>query len=79
MECEVSVEGFDWSMCQNLNNWNVLWMNPVQMRQRVVGRCQVGGGLQVLLYLVNASDFASVQGSCIIHCSFLLLCMVVRQ
>ena len=46
MECEVSV-GCDWKICQNLNTWDVFWINQVQMRQSVVGRWRVGGRLQV--------------------------------
>ena len=34
-------------MSQNLNIWGVFWTNQVQMKQSVVGRWQVGGGLQV--------------------------------
>ena len=30
--------GGDWSICQNLNIWDVFWMNQVQMRQSAVGR-----------------------------------------
>ena len=40
-----------WSMSQNLNICYVFWMNQVQMSQSVVGKWQVGGGLQVLLGL----------------------------
>ena len=35
--------GYDWSMCQNLDTWDVFWMNQVEMRQSVVGRWRVGG------------------------------------
>ena len=43
--------GSDWSVCQNLNTCVAFWMNQVEMRQCVVGRWQVGGGMQVLLGL----------------------------
>ena len=43
--------GCDWRMCQNLNTWDVFWVNRVQM-QCVVGR-RVAGNIR---YLVNARD-----------------------
>ena len=39
--------GCGWSTCQNLNTYDIFWMNKVQMRQCVVGRWRARGGLQV--------------------------------
>ena len=56
LECKVSVDGCSCSMCQNLNNWDMFWMNHVQMRQS----CRkVGSGRRVagaISSLVNAKD-----------------------
>ena len=56
-----------------LNTWDMFWMNQAQMRQNVVGRRQVEGGLQVLLglWLMLGVYRISVLGSCISHCLFL--------
>ena len=45
-------------MPRNLNIWDASFTNQVQMRENVVGRRRVGGGLQVLLgrSLLNARD-----------------------
>ena len=60
--------GSDWSIWQNLNIPDVFWTNQVQMRQWVVGRCRVGGGLQVQLdlWLMIGLCSLSMLGSCII-------------
>ena len=73
--------GYDWSMCQNLNIWDVFWTNQVQMRQSAIQKWRVGVGLQGLLGLwlmLRVCSF-SVLGSCINHCLCLFFCMVVRQ
>ena len=36
---------------KNLNTWDMFWTNQVQMKQGVVGKWLVGGGLQMLLGL----------------------------
>ena len=42
-------------MSRNLNIWDVFWTNKVQMRQSVVGRWRVGGGVAgAIRSLVNA-------------------------
>ena len=52
--------GSDRSMCHNLNTWDVFWTNQGQMRQNIVGRRRVGGGLQVPLGLGFAAECARV-------------------
>ena len=47
MECEVHVDVICLGHVWNLNIWVVFWTNQVQMGQNAVGRCRVGGGLQV--------------------------------
>ena len=55
----------DCNMCQNLNTWDVFWINQMQMRQSVVGMWKVGGGLQALVDLcLMLEDYSlSVLGS----------------
>ena len=69
LECEVCVKGY---MSWNLNTWDVFWMN--YRWQSVVGRWQVGRGLQVLLGLWLMLGVCSLS-----DCWYLFLCMVVRQ
>ena len=45
--------GCIWNNSRNLNILDIFWVNQVQMKQSVVGRCLVGGVLQGLLSLVN--------------------------
>ena len=68
LECEVYVDGVQWSMHQNLNTWDVFWLNQVLMRKSVVGRWQVGGGLQILLglWLMIGVCSLNVLGSCLL-------------
>ena len=56
-------------------------MNQVQMKQSVVGRQRVGGGLEVLLglWLTLGVCSLSVLGSCMRLCWYLFLHMAVRQ
>ena len=49
VECEVTCMGGDWRMRHNFSICDVFWMNQVQMKQSVLGRWQVGGGLHLLL------------------------------
>ena len=60
--------GCDWSICQNLNNLNVFWMNKVRMKQRKVTRWRKVAG--AISSLVNAR---------VLHWSCLFLCMVMIQ
>ena len=44
--------GCDWSMCLNLNIWNVFWMNQVQMWQcgkKVENGRKVAGAIRSLV------------------------------
>ena len=73
--------GYDWRMCRNLHIWYMFWTNKVMMRQSVIGRWRVEGGMQVLLDLWQMLGVCrlSVLWSGMNHCSCLFLCMVVRQ
>ena len=48
LECGVNVDGKRLEHMSEFK-WVVLWINQVQIRQGVIGRWQVGGGLQVPL------------------------------
>ena len=67
---------FDWSIAKNLNTWDVFWM-----RQCLIARWRVGGGLQVLLniWLMPGVWSFSVLKSHMSCCLCLFLCIVVRQ
>ena len=47
LDCEVHVDGIRLEHVSELNNWGVFWTNQAQNGQNLVGRWQVGGGLQV--------------------------------
>ena len=65
LECEVVY------MFRKFNTWDMFWMNQVHMRQSVVGRWRVVGGLQALLGLWLMLGVCSliVLRSCMSHCS----------
>ena len=48
---EVYLYGIRLEHVSELNTWDVFWMNQVQVKECVVGRWRMGGGLQVLLDL----------------------------
>ena len=67
LECEIFVDGIRFqSMSQNLNSWDIFWTNRVEMRQGIVRRWGIEGGLQVLLglWLTLGVWSLSVLGSC---------------
>ena len=69
--------GCDWSMCQNLNTWDLFWTNQVQMgefRRKVSSGRKIAGVIRLMLGVCSFS----VLGSCMSHYSCLFLCMVVR-
>ena len=83
-------EGLDYEVCVNrirlehvseFKYMVLFWMNQVQMTRSVVGRRQVGGGLQVLLglWLMLGICSLSVLGSCMSHCWCLFVHMVMRK
>ena len=47
--------GCNWSMCQNLNTWDVFWMNQIKMKfsRKVASQRRVAGAITSL---VNDSD-----------------------
>ena len=50
--------GCDWSICWNLNTWDVFHMNQVQMSKRVVEKVESGRRVaDAIKSLVNASGF----------------------
>ena len=68
--------GCDWSMCQNLNNVAVFWMNQAHMRHSVVGRWRVAGSIRSLVNTMGLE----LQCLRVLHrpSSCLSLCMIVK-
>ena len=49
LEWEVCIDGIHLEHVSEFKYLDKFWINQIQMRQSVVGRWQLGGGLQVLL------------------------------